>query len=560
MGWSTAWCSVLALWLLWCAVCSNAASGDGNAFPFDIEGSAVVGRQDPSETSDSGVTLGRLPPAAERCDAGFFRTLSGECAPCDCNGNSHECLDGSGFCLHCQRNTTGEHCEKCLDGYIGDSIRGTPRFCQPCPCPLPHLANFAESCYRKNGAVRCICKENYVGPNCERCAPGYYGNPLLIGSTCKKCDCSGNSDPNLIFEDCDEITGQCRNCLRNTTGFKCERCAPGYYGDARTAKNCAVCNCGGGPCDSVTGECLEEGFEVPTGCDKCVWDLTDDLRLAALSIEESKSGLLSVSSGAAAHRHVTDMNSTIHLLRTRLSERENQYTLRKIQINNSENTLRSLLPDVEGLHEKGSQASRKGMLVEKESMDTIDQATHLVEQAHNMRDKIQEINSKMLYYGENQELGPEEIAEKLVLAQKMLEEIRSRQPFLTHRELVDEEADEAQELLSQAENWQRLHNDTRSLFPVVLEQLDDYNAKLSDLQESINQALDHVRDAEDMNRAITFKQRDHEKQHERVKEQMEVVGASLSMSADSLTIPQLTLEELDEIIKVRAYLGCSSLP
>lgn len=294
---------------------------------------------------------------------------------------------------------------------------------------------------------------------------------------------------------------------------------------------------------------MEEGFELPTGCDKCVWDLTDDLRLAALSIEESKSGLLSVSSGAAAHRHVTDMNSTIHLLKTRLSERENQYTLRKIQINNSENTLRSLLSDVEELDEKGSQASRKGALAEKESMETIDQATQLVEQAHNMRDKIQEINSKMLYYGENQELGPEEIAEKLVLAQKMLDEIRSRQPFLTHRELVDEEADEAQELLSQAEDWQRLHNDTRSLFPVVLEQLDDYNAKLSDLQESINQALDHVRDAEDMNRAITSKQRDHEKQHERVKEQMEAVGTSLSMSADSLITPRLTLEELDEIIK-----------
>lgn len=67
-------------------------------------------------------------------------------------------------------------------------------------------------------------------------------------------------------------------------------------------------------------------------------------------------------------------------------------------------------------------------------------------------------------------------------------------------------------MLSQAENWQRLHNDTRSLFPVVWEQLDDYKAKLSDLQESINQALDHVRDAEDMNRAITSKQRDHEVQ------------------------------------------------
>ncbi|ERE85268.1 laminin subunit alpha-4, partial [Cricetulus griseus] len=411
-----------------------------------------------------------------RCNAGFFRSWSGECLPCDCNGNSQECLDGSGFCLHCQRNTTGEHCEKCLDGYIGDSIRGAPRFCQPCPCPLPHLANFAESCYRKNGAVRCICKENYAGPNCERCAPGYYGNPLLIGSTCKKCDCSGNSDPNLIFEDCDEITGQCRNCLRNTTGFKCERCAPGYYGDARTAKNCA-------------------------GCDKCIWDLTDDLRLAALSIQESKSGLLSVSSGAAAHRHVSEMNSTIHLLKTRLSERENQYTLRKIQISNAESTMRSLLSDVEELDKKVSP---------KLCYQPVKPYTSLLCSHLTVFFFFSEINSKMLYYGENQELGPEEIAQKLVLAQKMLEEIRNRQPFLTQRELVDEEADEAQELLTQAESWQRLHNDTRSLFPVVLEQLDDYNAKLSDIQESLNQALDRVRDTEDMNRAITSKQRDHE--------------------------------------------------
>lgn len=35
----------------------------------------------------------------QKCNAGFFRTLSGECVPCDCNGNSNECLDGSGFCV-----------------------------------------------------------------------------------------------------------------------------------------------------------------------------------------------------------------------------------------------------------------------------------------------------------------------------------------------------------------------------------------------------------------------------------------------------------------------------
>ncbi|XP_006840046.1 PREDICTED: laminin subunit alpha-4 [Chrysochloris asiatica] len=549
------WCSVLCLGLLWGAAYSGAsASRADNA--FDIEGSSAVDRQDQPETIESHVAHGRLLPTLEKCEAGLFRSLSGECLPCDCNGNSNECLDGSGFCLNCLRNTTGEHCEKCLDGYIGDSIRGAPQFCQPCPCPLPYLANFAESCYRKNGAVRCICKENYAGPNCERCAPGYYGNPLLIGSTCKKCDCSGNSDPNLIFEDCDEVTGQCRNCLRNTTGFKCERCAPGYYGDARRAKNCAVCNCRGGPCDSVTGDCLEDSFETPTGmdcptisCDKCIWDLTDDLRLAALSIEESKSGLLSVSSGAAAQRHVNEMNFTIYRLKTKLSERENQYVLRKIQINTAESTMKSLLSDVEELAAKENQASRKGQLIEKETMDTINHATQLMEQTHEMRDKIQEINNKMLYYGEEQELSPQETSEKLVLAQKMLEEIRRRQPFLIQRELVDEEADEVHELLSQAENWQRLYNNTRTLFPVVLEQLDDYDAKLSDLQKSIDQALDHVRDTEDMNRATATKQRDHKKQYENVREQMELVNASLRASGDSLTTSRLTLSELDDIIK-----------
>ncbi|XP_060046586.1 laminin subunit alpha-4 isoform X2 [Erinaceus europaeus] len=544
MALSSAWRCLLPLCLLWGAACSSSVSRGDHAFAFDFEGSTAIGRPDPPETSEP-----RLQPAAKKCDPGFFRTRSGECLPCDCNGNSKECLDDSGFCVHCQRNTTGEHCEKCLAGYIGDSIRGIPQFCQPCPCPLPHVANFAESCYWKNGAVRCICNENYAGPNCERCAPGYYGNPLLIGSTCKKCDCSGNSDPNLIFEDCDEITGQCRNCLRNTTGFKCERCAPGYYGDARIAKNCAACRCGGGPCDSVTGECLEEGFEAPTGCDKCIWDLTDDLRLAALSIEESKSGLLSISSGAAAHRHVNEMNATIFRLKTKLSERENQYVLRKIQINNAENTMRSLLSDMEGLAERGIQASRKGQLAQKESTDTINHATQLVEQTHDMRDKIQEINKKMLYYGEKQELSPEEISEKLVLAQNMLEEIRRRQPFLTQRELVDEEADEAQELLIQAENWQRLYNDTRSLFPVVLEQLDDYDAKLSDLQQSLDQALDHVRDAEDMNRATAARQRDHEKQHEKVREKTEGVNSSLNLSSDSLATANLTLSELDHIVQ-----------
>nr|KAF6462140.1 laminin subunit alpha 4 [Molossus molossus] len=64
MALSSAWCSVLRLWLLWGAAGSRAAQGD-NAFPFDIEGSSAVGRQDPPETSERRVAPGRPPPPAE---------------------------------------------------------------------------------------------------------------------------------------------------------------------------------------------------------------------------------------------------------------------------------------------------------------------------------------------------------------------------------------------------------------------------------------------------------------------------------------------------------------
>lgn len=75
-----------------------------------------------------------------------------------------------------------------------------------------------------------------------RCAPGYYGNPVVIGSTCQPCHCNGNSDPNMLFSDCHPLTGECQSCMHNTAGPHCEICAPGYYGDAITAKNCTRMN------------------------------------------------------------------------------------------------------------------------------------------------------------------------------------------------------------------------------------------------------------------------------------------------------------------------------
>uniref|UniRef100_A0A8B9ZHF6 Laminin subunit alpha-4 n=1 Tax=Anas platyrhynchos TaxID=8839 RepID=A0A8B9ZHF6_ANAPL len=455
------------------------------------------------------------------CQEGFYRTTFGKCSPCNCNGNANRCLDGSGICVGCQRNTTGEHCDQCPDGFIGDVVRGVPTFCQPCPCPLPGTANFADSCYRKNGSVRCVCKENYAGPNCERCAPGYYGNPLLIGSTCKKCDCSGNSDPNLIFEDCDEVTGQCRNCLRNTTGFNCERCAPGYYGDARFAKNCTECNCGGRMCDSQTGECLADSPVVSTGCDKCIWDLTDDIQLAVLAIDESKTTLLSISTGVAAQKRLNDLNLTATYL---------QYISCLLQ------KARPCI-HLQFLHETNLYLS-KGLLIQKETTKTNNRATQLIQQLHNMKDNIQEISSKMKYYAIQQELSPEEIAQKLSVAEEMLKEIKR-----------PEEEDAAEDLLQRVEEFHERYNDTRSLVSDVKEQFHEYDMKLSDLEETVNQAFDYVIQTEDMNQENTANLQEHEKQHEKIKEQVDEVNGILLSATTTLAGPQKINSELSEVIK-----------
>ncbi|XP_071597234.1 laminin subunit alpha-4 [Heliangelus exortis] len=537
---------------------SSAASTEGSVFQFDIEGSSAVSEQEATviRGQQQAVATGSWVPFAERCQEGFYRTSSGKCSPCNCNGNANRCLDGSGICVGCQRNTTGQHCEQCPDGFIGDVVRGVPTFCQPCPCPLPALANFAVSCYRKSGSVRCVCKENYAGPNCERCAPGYYGNPLLTGSTCKKCDCSGNSDPNLIFEDCDEVTGQCRNCLRNTTGFKCERCAPGYYGDARFAKNCTECNCGGRMCDSKTGECLADSPELSTGtdcptisCDKCIWDLTDDIRLAVLAIDENKATLLSISTGVAAQKRLNDLNLTATHLQAAMSEKKNHAVLWTIQVDDAADEMNDLLREAATLDEQGNEASSKGRLIHKETMETNNRATQLVQQLSNMRDNIQEISSKMKYYAVQQELSPEEIAQKLNVAEEMLKEIKRRKPFTNERQLADQEQNAAEQLLQQVEEFHERYNDTRSLVSDVLEQLSEQDVKLSDLEEALDQALNYVIQTEDINKENTASLGRHEIQQGRIKEQGDEVNSILLSARTILEGPQRVNSELSEVIK-----------
>ncbi|XP_059569197.1 laminin subunit alpha-5 isoform X3 [Alligator mississippiensis] len=215
--------------------------------------------------------------SCQECAPGYYRDTKGlflgKCVPCHCNGHSDQCLPGSGICINCQHNTEGNRCERCKDGYVDSYSPEGLLQCVGCPCPLSVASNnFAVGCIRKGSTMQCLCKTGYAGAMCERCAPGYYGNPLVIGSFCQPCDCSGNTDPNMLFSDCDPLTGACSGCMHHTAGPRCELCAPGYHGDAVEAKNCTLCSCspcGTESCDPRTGRCLCKAGVTGQHCDRC---------------------------------------------------------------------------------------------------------------------------------------------------------------------------------------------------------------------------------------------------------------------------------------------------
>ncbi|XP_029371382.1 laminin subunit gamma-3 isoform X2 [Echeneis naucrates] len=195
---------------------------------------------DPASPPASWVESCSCPPGfagqfCEQCAPGFTREdprrgpLS-TCVPCSCHHHG-SCHPETGVC-ECSDFTYGMTCDRCMDGYYGNALIGTPSDCRPCPCPG------RTSCVQIGGTGQVVCTDcppGQTGMRCQTCEDGYYGDPMgQSGSArpCVTCDCNGNVDYNALGI-CDHVTGRCLKCLGHTEGDHCQRCQRGFYGDAQ---------------------------------------------------------------------------------------------------------------------------------------------------------------------------------------------------------------------------------------------------------------------------------------------------------------------------------------
>nr|XP_051707297.1 laminin subunit alpha-3 isoform X2 [Oryctolagus cuniculus] len=395
--------------------------------------------------------------SCQSCSSGYYRDANGlyagRCVPCNCHGHSNRCQDGTGICINCQHNTAGDHCERCKEGYYGNAVLG---HCSACPCP--HTNSFATGCVVNGGNVRCSCKPGYMGTQCERCAPGYFGNPQKFGGSCQPCNCNSNGH----LGSCDPLTGDCINQNQELKD------------------------------SSPTEECDD--------CDSCVMTLLNDLATMGEELQMVKSQLQGLRASAGALEQMRRLETQVKELRNRLLNYRSAISSHGSKIDGLEKELSNLNGEFETLQEKAQINSRKAQTFYNNLDQTTQRAKELdtkiksvIRNVHILLKQISGAN------GEGNYLPAGDFSRELAEAERMMRELRNRN-FGKHLREAEAEKREAQLLLNQIRNWLATHQENgNGLAKSMWDSLNEYEAKLGDLRAMLQEAAAQAKQATGLN-------------------------------------------------------------
>ncbi|XP_065101477.1 laminin subunit alpha-3 isoform X1 [Paramisgurnus dabryanus] len=384
------------------------------------------------------------------CDAGHYRERRGPnkglCVPCKCNRLSDECDPHTGKCLNCQFNTAGDHCERCMEGYYGNAVLRT---CSMCPCPFTNPSNsFALGCLRTGDEFECLCKPGYSGSRCERCALGYYGNPLAERGSCQPCNC----DHAYV---CDSATGDC------------------YEADDPDPENCL-------------------------DCDDCVVLLMDQLETMDIEFSFLKTQLEPVSMKAAAIAALKKLEDAIAGTKVLVDKYAKSVDLLKLKTEEFEADIESFKDDLTALNDKAIQASCSAIQLLKTLDKTYQRGKNLHSEIVNLLQKIHNFLDQ-LKNSNHTGWETEEATRMLKEARRMLEEMR-RQKCKVKREIANEELEKAKKLFNFIlNNFMTSLNGSSVKTDRIGQNLMDLAAGIRDIQEALIDAKLDVVKANDVN-------------------------------------------------------------
>uniref|UniRef100_G3RPK3 Laminin subunit alpha-3 n=1 Tax=Gorilla gorilla gorilla TaxID=9595 RepID=G3RPK3_GORGO len=398
-----------------------------------------VGLEEASDTGSGRIALAveicTCPPAyagdsCQGCSPGYYRDhkglYTGQCVPCNCNGHSNRCQDGSGICVNCQHNTEGEHCERCQEGYYGNAVHGS---CRACPCP--HTNSFATGCVVNGGDVRCSCKAGYTGTQCERCAPGYFGNPQKFGGSCQPCSCNSNGQ----LGSCHPLTGDCMNQE---------------------------------PKDSSPAEECDD-------CDSCVMTLLNDLATMGEQLRLVKSQLQGLSASAGLLEQMRHMETQAKDLRNQLLNYRSAISNHGSKIEGLERELTDLNQEFETLQEKAQVNSRKAQTLYNNVNQATQSAKELDVKIKNVIRNVHVLNRirtwQKTHQGENNGLA-NSIRDSLNEYEAKLSDLRAR----------------LQEAAAQAKQANGLNQENERALGAIQRQVKEINSLQSDFTKYLTTA------------------------------------------------------------------------
>ncbi|KAM4551973.1 laminin subunit alpha-3-like isoform 1-T1 [Odontesthes bonariensis] len=452
--------------------------------------------------------------SCEKCAPGYYRDGSGpylgQCVPCACNGFADECEDRTGRCLNCQYNTAGDRCERCKDGYYGNAAQRT---CRPCPCPYPIATNsFAVSCREVYGEIQCACRVGYTGERCESCAPGYFGEPLTPGGSCKLCNCNGNGN------NCDPKTGVCENQ---------------EPGDTNTDEHCQ-------------------------DCDSCAQTLIHDLEKLDIEFARIKAQLDNASASTTSRERLDKLEKAVSDTKSLVNKFSSVMNTQKSLVDQLEEDTASLAEDINTLKDKADTRAAEADKAVADVGKTYKRAKDLDLDIQNMLKKIQDLLDQLKNEGNRGDTFPNEsLAKMLEDAQRMVKEMENKN-FTSQKTAAEREREEAKKLLDYIKaNVSEQLDQNEAAAAKIRGLLKDYKTKLNDLDKALKETKNLVQKANAQNSLNAQTLKDLQKRIEDLKKERKAVEDQMAKAEDELQKTEDLVKNLTDSKMVYEELGAS---